>query len=788
MIHRTHLVFRRGMPRLVRAILLAALISAPAGIAMAHGSIGGVVLDSTGAPLPGVTVEVTPVSGGASEVSVTDSSGKYWLPLGPGRYDIAFRLINFATSLMKSVTIGDGVVELNTTMFLSSSAEVVVTGRQTFRNLAELDEPVDDLLGFADSGTVGVVSAAKIARQPYQRPGEVLETVPGLIISQHSGEGKANQYYLRGFNLDHGTDLAINVAGLPVNMPTHGHGQGYADSNFLIPELISGVQYKKGPYFADEGDFATAGAVNVNYLNFLDQPFVMIQGGRFDYGRVLAAASPKVGSGFLLAAVELAQNDGPWVRPDGYEKINAVMRYSDGDQLGGFSVTVMAYDAKWSSTDQIPRRAVADGRISRFGLVDDSDGGDTHRYSLSADWQRNHESRLTQWNAYVIDYDMNLFSNFTYFLDDPENGDQFEQLDDRLVTGLSGSHRWLSSWNGRPVENVGGVQLRHDDIGRVGLYRTERRERLTTVREDAVDQTCAALFFQNTTHWSPLVRTVLGVRADAYRFDVTSDIEANSGKSDDSLVSPKAGLILGPWRNTELYINGGLGFHSNDGRGSTQTFDPNTGEPAERVDALVRTRGAELGFRSTPTPRFHISGGLWSLDIDSELLFIGDAGTTEASRPSRRRGIELSSHYSIRRWLMLEVDAAWARARFNDDDPSGQRIPGAIEGVATVGLSFMQGDRYSGSIRYRYLGPRPLIEDNSVRSEDSGLVSLRAGYSLTPRYRLEVDVFNLFDDDASDIDYFYASRLPGEPVGGIEDIHTHPVEPRSLRVAVAAKF
>ena len=770
--------------RLTLVVLLASLTSATM---LAHGSIGGRVLDSTGAALPGVAVEVTSVDVGKTESTTSDSTGQYWIPLRPGRYDVSFRLINFATSVRKNVAVGDGAVEVDAMMLLSSSAEVVVAGRRTFRNLAELDGTAGDLIGFADSGTVGVVSAAEIARQPYQRPGEVLETVPGLIISQHSGEGKGNQYYLRGFNLDHGTDLAINVAGLPVNMPTHGHGQGYADSNFVIPELISAVQYKKGPYFADEGDFATAGAVNVNYLNILDRPILMVQGGRFDYGRLLAAASPRLGNGYLLAAAELVRNDGPWARPDDYEKLNVVLRYTAGTLTSGYSITGMAYDAKWNSTDQIPQRAIADGRLPRFGLVDDTDGGDSHRYSISADWQRGASDRLTQINGYLIDYGMNLFSNFTYFLEDPENGDQFEQLDDRLVTGVSGSHRWLAGRAGR-TENLAGLALRHDDIDRVGLYRTVRRERLATIREDAVGQTTFSGFFQNSTQWASTVRSVVGLRGDLYEFDVESDLDANSGRSDEAVISPKASLIFGPWKNTELYVNGGWGFHSNDGRGATQTLDPASGEAAERVDPLVRTKGAEAGFRSAPSGRFHVSGGFWGLEMDSELLFVGDAGTTEASRPSRRTGFEVSTHYSIRRGLLLEIDAAYARARFTDDDPAGRRIPGAVEGTASIGLSFDNTGRYSGSIRYRYLGPRPLVEDNSVRSASSGLVSLRLGWSITPHLRVELDVFNLLDEDASDIDYFYESRLPGEPLDGIADIHTHPVEPRSFRMALARRF
>ncbi|HEX8616013.1 MAG TPA: TonB-dependent receptor, partial [Thermoanaerobaculia bacterium] len=452
------------------------LAGIPAAAFAQQASLSGRVHDSTSAVLPGVTVEAAPASGGPAAVAVTAADGTYSLALTAGTYDVSFRLLNFATTVRRGVTIRSGATaRADVTLYLSSSADVVVTAKQTFRNLADLNEPVNDLIGIAQSATEGVVTAKEIERRPFQRAGEVLETVPGVIVSQHSGEGKANQYYLRGFNLDHGTDIAVTVAGVPVNMPTHGHGQGYADANFLIPELVSAVQYKKGPYYAEEGDFASAGAVNVNYANLLDKPLAVVQGGSGGFGRALFAASPKLGNGFLLYALEAGKNDGPWMRPDDFRKVNGVLRYTQGDQRGGFSITAMGYNAQWNSTDQIPGRAVSDGTLTRFGLIDPSDGGTTSRYTLASEWQRNSPNTLTQAGAYAIKYRLNLFSNFTYFLDDPVEGDQFEQADDRLVAGLRGSHRWLARWGTVSAESLVGIQARHDDIRNVGLYRTRER-------------------------------------------------------------------------------------------------------------------------------------------------------------------------------------------------------------------------------------------------------------------------------------------------------------------------
>jgi hypothetical protein len=647
------------------------------------------------------------------------------------------------------------------------SDSIVVTAKQTFRNLADLDEPTNGLIGIADSAAEGVVTAKEIDRRPFQRAGEILETVPGVIVSQHSGEGKANQYYLRGFNLDHGTDIAVTAAGVPVNMPTHAHGQGYADANFLIPELIGGVQYKKGPYYADEGDFASAGAVNINYASLLDKPIALVQGGTSSFGRALFAASPQLGGGALLYAIEAGRNNGPWVRPDDFRKLNGVLRFTRGGQSDAFSITAMAYDARWSSTDQIPTRAVSDGMLSRFGYVDPTDGGTTARYSLESEWQRSSPATLTQAAAYALKVRLNLYSNFTYFLDDPVNGDQFEQADDRVVAGLRASHRWLTRFGGVTTENVVGLQARRDDIGNLGLYRTRARVRLDTTRQDSVIETSAAIYAQSSTPWTPWLRTILGLRADEYRFDVDSN-DAHA-----SMVSPKLTMIFGPWRNTELYANAGAGFHSNDARGVTAGATP-----------LVRTRGAEVGVRSTPLPRVHVTASVWGLDMASELLFVGDAGTTEASAPSRRTGVELATDYNVRPWLAIDADYAYSRARFRD----GGRIPGAIEGVASVGLNVIDLGRVSGELRYRYFGPRPLVEDDSVRSSGSNLVNARVGYRVAPRVRLDIDVFNVLNAKASDIDYFYASRLPGEAAAGVDDVHFHPVEKRALRVGVTTSF
>jgi TonB dependent receptor/TonB-dependent Receptor Plug Domain len=668
------------------------------------------------------------------------------------------------------------------------TTEVTVTGWLPLRDLADVENPSENLIGIADAASEGAVTAKQLERRPLSRPGEVLETVPGLVISQHSGEGKANQYYLRGFNLDHGTDFAVSVAGIPVNMPTHAHGQGWSDVNFLIPELVSGVQFKKGPYYADEGDFSTAGAANINYVNALERPLLRLTAGGNRFGRMLAAASPKLASGNLLVAVETGSADGPWENPEEYRRLNGVVRYSRGDTRQGPAVTFMGYDAKWTATDQVPERAVTNGLISRFGTLDASDGGKTHRYTLSAEVQRSGTVSTTKVLGFAMDYGLDLFSNFTYLLNDPVNGDQFEQVDNRRVFGVRGSHRRRGRLFGRALEHRVGLQVRHDRIGPLGLFATRQRQRLSVTREDRVKQTSTGVYYQTELELTDRFRVATGVRGDLYHFDVRSSARENAGTESAGLLSPKLGVVFAPSTKLELYGNFGYGYHSNDARGTTITIDPATGKPADRVTPLVRTRGGELGVRSILIPKVQTTVAVWGLTLDSELVFVGDAGTTEAGRPSRRFGVEWANYYSPRPWLMLDADISLSSARFSDANPVGSQIPGAVRQVASAGVSISELRRLSGGLRLRYLGPRPNIEDASVQAKRSLLVNAEAVYRLAAGTRLAIDVLNLFDSRVSDIDYYYPSRLPGDPPSGVADVHTHPIAPRTARVSLRFDF
>jgi hypothetical protein len=523
-------------------------------------------------------------------------------------------------------------------------------------------------------------------------------------------------------------------------------------------------------------------------VNALERPLLRVESGHDGWGRMLGAASPRVGRGHLLAALELNRTDGPWERPDEFRKVNGIVRYSQGDNRNGFSLTGMGYWADWDATDQVPRRAVSSGVISRFGLIDPDAGGTSNRQSLAAEFQRSTGPSSVRATGFLLRNSLNLFSNFTYFLDDPENGDQFEQAERRIATGGRITYRRLGRLFGRHTESAIGVQVRRDWLDPVGLYRTASRQRLSTTREDEVGQTMAAAHAQTEVEWARPLRITFGLRADGYQFDVTSDNPVNSGDGTAGLVSPKVGAIFGPWSGTEFYVNAGTGFHSNDARGATIVVDPVTGDPANRVTPLVRAKGAEVGLRTVRFRGVQSTVALWYLGIDSELLFVGDAGTTEAGRPSRRVGVEWSNYARLARWLTLDADLAFTHAEFTDDDAAGRRIPGALDRVVSAGLTFDGGRPFFGSLRVRHFGPRPLIEDGSVVSPSTTVWNGEAGYRLSSRVRLVVEAFNIFNASVSDIDYFYTSRLPGEPLEGIDDIHTHPALPRSVRIGIQFGF
>jgi outer membrane cobalamin receptor len=646
----------------------------------------------------------------------------------------------------------------------------------------EITGHYDNSVGSSDAASQGVISEALLRSRPALRPGEVLEFVPGMIVTQHAGDGKANQYFLRGFNLDHGTDFATSVNGMPVNMPSHGHGQGYTDLNFLMPEMVQRIEYRKGPYFAQSGDFSSAGAADIVYRQTFDAPFAQLGLGENGYRRGVFGGSTQADAGGgvrLLAALEVMQNDGPWTVPEDLTRLNGIATASSGTSARGWSTSLMGYDAEWTSTDQVPQRLLQSGALGRFDSLDPTSGGDTSRWSLSGEWHDNSDSGNSKVTAYAMRYRLDLYSNFTYQLERPPEGDQFRQKDERWVYGLKASHAFTHDLAGLDARTEFGVQARHDRID-LGLYDTVQRQVTAITREDRVEQTLAGVYGQTGLGFSPLLRGVFGLRGDYYRADVDSLLlEANSGATSDVQWSPKLSLIAGPVAMTEFFFNAGRGFHSNDARGTTARIDPKTGDPVDRVPALSASTGYEIGARTEWLPGLQSSLALWTLDFDSELVYVGDAGATEASEASERRGVEWNNRYIPQPWLLFDADLAWTRARFKN----GDRIPNSVDRVASVSATVREMGPWSASLQWRYLGAGALIEDNSVRSDSAITANLRISRQFGPKAELTLDVFNLFDREVDDIQYFYESRVAGEP-GPVADKHVHPAEPRLLRLAL----
>ncbi|WP_390548262.1 TonB-dependent receptor [Qipengyuania sp. MTN3-11] len=633
-----------------------------------------------------------------------------------------------------------------------------------------------DQIGIAQTGSQGTVGYADFDNLPISRTGELVENVPGVIATQHSGSGKANQYFLRGFNLDHGTDFAGFVDGVPINMPTHGQGQGYLDFNFLIPETIERIDFRKGPYFADVGDFSSAGTIAFTTVDVL-APFAEVEIGEFGFLRGVAGGSAKAGSGDILIAAEAQSYDGPWVLEEDLERFVGLVKYSGESGAARYSVQFNAYDARWTSTDQVPERAVASGLIDRFGFIDDDLGGRMTRFGAVA----NATIGDTAVDLYLTHHDFRLVSNFTYFLEDPVEGDEFVQVDERTTMGGSVSH----TFDLDRVDLTIGGDLRHDDISRTGLFRSVDAVATDAVRLDAVDETLVAGYVSAQAALLPGLRAFAGLRYDHIFYDVSSDLAANSGDGDDGLLAPNGGLAWAVLDSLELYASYGQSFHSNDVRGATITLDPVSLAPADRVPVFARSDGAELGAR-IERGRFNASlVGFW-LELDSELVFVGDGGATEPNDGSQRYGVEATLFWQPTPWLVIDAVYARTDARFIGP-PRGQReIPGAVPEVVSGGMTVNASDALTFTAQLRHFGSAPLIEDGSVTSDPTTLVNL-GGYWKTGPLVLGAEIFNLFDARDADITYFYESRLASE-TAGVEDRHFHPVEPLQVRASVRYRF
>lgn len=680
-----------------------------------------------------------------------------------------------------------------------------------------------DLIGLAETASQGEVSQKQFEYRPLSRNGELIEVVPGAVATQHSGSGKANQYFLRGFNLDHGTDFTTYVDGIPMNMTTHAHGQGYMDINSIIPELVKKVEYGKGPYYAEVGDFAAAGYAKMTTMDKLPDGIVKFSAGEFDYYRTLAANSTKVGAGDLLYAAEFNLYNGVWQVPEDSKKFNGMLKYTLDQHDWGMSINGKAYSNSWTATNQIPQYALDNGSLGLYGSMDPTDGGASNRYSLSGNFWQTGKNWKNDANLYALYTDLNLYSNFSGHVlsaDNPCNqpfvgecnpdgdmrtypSDQILQSERRVQVGGNFDHTRYNKIFGFEMDNTVGVQLRHDQIMDLGLYQTNARQFLDTVSKSDIGATTIGTYFKNHTHWHDKVRTIAGLRGDFINNDVrvrdntlhdTSVNAANSGSRGKVMVSPKFSLVIGPWYDTEYFLNAGYGYHSNDARGTTIRRNPTDGQFLDATSSTISpaawSRGAEVGVRSNFIPGLNTTVAAWWLKSSQELVFVGDAGTTEINGASDRYGIEWTNYYKPTDWLTLDADYAITTARYADThaNETDNFIPNSVGRVISTGITVEDptGTGLFGTLRFRHFGHVPLDESGTFWAGDTNIVNLGAGIKKK-QYKLEIDVFNLLGSESNDIAYAYESAYPNG-VNTATGILKHPIEPRMVRGTVTINF
>jgi outer membrane receptor protein involved in Fe transport len=632
-----------------------------------------------------------------------------------------------------------------------------------------------ELVGRAEAASEGTVAGADLLVRPMLRVAELLEAVPGMVAVQHSGSGKANQYFLRGFNLDHGTDFTTYIDGMPLNLRSHGHGQGYLDINGLLPEIVERIDYRKGPYRADTGDFAMAGASFITTIDRLDAPFTALETGEEGWLRVAGGGTVELGNEATLTGLaEHKAYDGPWQLEEGLEHTSFWGKYRRPTDFGTLAVTFAGYDANWHPTEQIPERAIGTTVCAdAFCSLDPTAVGDTERWigglQLDGDvWRA---------SAYVQYYDWFMQSNPTYDF-------QINQFDERFTTG--GRYEHTVHETDRVAISVGG-ELRYDDIGDVGLDEFDAGRFVANISHNSIQETSLGAFVEASFFATDRLRFLTGLRADYYDFDVTAKSPGSfEGSATDSGASPKVGVAYTINDNVEVYGNWGEGFHSNDARGVVNPVDPVAGmAPGTGYEAGARFELGAVKLTST----------YWWLNLDSELIFVGDSNSVEPRGGSRREGYELTAFWQPVDWLGIDAVYTGSRARYVDN-PDGSRIEGSLEHAGQLGFSAVK-DQWEASLRVRYMGEYALVPDNSQRAESQTSIGVRGAYTFG-RATWYAEILNLLDEDSKDIVYWYEAYVDGLDPPGLtsEDIDcsvtdcrmSRVEEPRTLRLGVKFEF
>ncbi|HOZ27029.1 MAG TPA: TonB-dependent receptor [Hyphomonadaceae bacterium] len=639
----------------------------------------------------------------------------------------------------------------------------------------------EEQIGTATSASEGVVGYKDLSTRPISRAAELVEVIPGMIATEHSSGGKANQYFMRGFNLDHGTDFGGFIDGVPINQRSHPHMSGYLDLNFLMAELVERVEFKKGIQYAENGDYTAAGSASFVLYDKLPENYVQLRIDEEGEYRVSAAGSWDIGEGTLLAAASHEGGDGAFDLPAALDKSTVYLKYSQPLGNAKLRLGFIGYHNDWVATDQIPLRAVEDGTIDRFGFIDPTNGGKSRRYIASAGLDWDDASVL----AYVQKSELNLFHNFTYFID-PVLGDQVEQVEDRLAAGARARMERDFDLFGIRTEGRIGADVHMDWLDESSLYKTTARVRTSPISQNAVDVMEAGVWGDLTLHWTDRFRTTIGLRTDYLDGEVDTPVAANAGSDNGTQWSPKFNAAYQISDELEVYAGYGIGFHSNNIIGVVQTVDPVTADPVESPKPFSESRGGEVGVRWEPNSTFNLSAAVFTLDFDSELIYVGDSGISEPSDPTRRYGFEVAAFWNPVDWLAFDASYAYSHSRFKDAPSNFDRVPNTVEGVAAAGVTWLPGDGWEGSLRVRYLGPGPLIEDNSIRAPSTTLVNAGISKDLG-NFKIGLDILNLLESDGYDMVYFYESQLASE-ASPVEDIHFHPTHPRTFVLNLKAKY
>lgn len=649
--------------------------------------------------------------------------------------------------------------------------------------LAEKTFQLDEMMITEELNTVSTISRLDLSVTPVNSSQEVLRKVPGLFIGQHAGGGKAEQIFLRGFDIDHGTDVSISVDGMPVNMVSHAHGQGYSDLHFVIPETVNKIDFGKGGYYAQEGDFNTAGYVNFKTKDYLKESEISFSAGQFNTLRTVGLFNlmENTKNKNAYVAVEYIATDGPFESPQNFNRLNLFGKYvmysPENDKL---TLTASHFTSRWDASGQIPQREVDNGNITRFGAVDDTEGGETERTNFNVTFNKyiDDNTKLST-NAFYSHYAFELYSNFTFFLEDPINGDQIKQKENRNIFGANTTVSHTTFLGDTELILTSGLGIRHDISNDVELSRTlNRTTTLENIQLGDINQTNIDAFVNAEFDFGKL-KIAPALRLDYFKFLYNDALQTDYKTLSETktIVSPKLNFYFNAKDNLQLYLKSGLGFHSND----TRVVVANGGE-----DILPRSYGADLGTVWKPFPKLIVNSALWYLFLEQEFVYVGDAGIVEPSGKTRRYGVDLGLRYQMNEWLFLDTDATLTNAR-SIDDPEGQNyIPLAPDFTLTGGLSVDNLNNFSGGLRFRYLDDRAANEDNSIVAEGYMVTDFNINYKLK-NITLGLAVENLFDVDWNETQFATESRLQNE-AQAVEEIHFTPGTPFFLKGTVSYKF